>query len=239
MRRAAFGALPPDLYAVPGPWQRLGRPVRHDGESSRLDAVLAAVLDRRQERSRRPREHIAELNERATETDLRLEQLYDAIESGMTDLDDPELKDRAAGLKATRDQAQADSERAQTMLESSGQQAITPRMIPKFARAAREHMRIDGGGYRRDHLRALAQRAEVAHKEVRIMGSKGDLLRTLAAASGVESATPGVPSLVPNWRRERDSNPRYAFTHTRFPSVRLKPLGHPSVPPRSLAGGGK
>src|SRR3978361_523507 len=28
------------------------------------------------------------------------------------------------------------------------------------------------------------------------------------------------------WRRERDSNPRYAFTHTRFPSVRLKPLGH-------------
>ena len=35
------------------------------------------------------------------------------------------------------------------------------------------------------------------------------------------------------WRREWDSNPRYALTHTRFPSVRLKPLGHPS------AGGGK
>ena len=31
-----------------------------------------------------------------------------------------------------------------------------------------------------------------------------------------------------NWRRGRDSNPRYALTHTRFPSVRLKPLGHPS-----------
>ena len=31
-----------------------------------------------------------------------------------------------------------------------------------------------------------------------------------------------------NWRREWDSNPRYALTHTRFPSVRLKPLGHPS-----------
>ncbi len=30
------------------------------------------------------------------------------------------------------------------------------------------------------------------------------------------------------WRKEWDSNPRYAFTHTRFPSVRLKPLGHPS-----------
>src|ERR1051325_7445038 len=29
-----------------------------------------------------------------------------------------------------------------------------------------------------------------------------------------------------SWRRGWDSNPRYAFTYTRFPSVRLKPLGH-------------
>jgi hypothetical protein len=35
------------------------------------------------------------------------------------------------------------------------------------------------------------------------MGSKGDLLRTLAAASGVKSATPGVRSSVLNWRRGR------------------------------------
>src|SRR5205807_3025815 len=28
------------------------------------------------------------------------------------------------------------------------------------------------------------------------------------------------------WRREWDSNPRYGLTYTRFPSVRLKPLGH-------------
>src|SRR3569832_69737 len=33
------------------------------------------------------------------------------------------------------------------------------------------------------------------------------------------------------WRREWDSNPRYGFPHTRFPSVRLKPLGHLSGAP--------
>ena len=33
------------------------------------------------------------------------------------------------------------------------------------------------------------------------------------------------------WRREWDSNPRYGFPHTRFPSVRLKPLGHLSGGP--------
>ncbi len=177
-------------------------------QPERLEEVLAAVLDRRQERSERRREHIAELNKRAAETDLRLKRLYDAIELGVADLGDPALKDRIAGLKATRDQAQADSERAQAMLESSGQQAITPQMVRKFARTARERMRIDGGGYRRDHLRALAQRVEVADKEVRIMGSKGDLLGALAAGVGVAPATPGVRSSVLSWRRGRDSNPR-------------------------------
>ena len=38
-----------------------------------------------------------------------------------------------------------------------------------------------------------------------------------------------------SWRRERDSNPRYAFwTYTRFPVVPLRPLGHLS----GSAGGG-
>ena len=169
------------------------------------------------------------MNKRAAETELRLKRLYDAIESGVADLDDPTLKERIISLKASRDQAQADAERAQAMIESSGQQAITPAMIQRFARTARERMRIDGGGYRRDHLRALAQRVEVADKEVRIMGSKDDLLRTLAAVSGVKSAKIGVRSSVLNWRKRWDSNPRWACTHGGFQDRCLKPLGHPSI----------
>ena len=180
-------------------------------QPERLEEVLAAVLDRRQKRAGRRHQHIAELNKRATETDLRLKRLYDAIESGVADLDDPALKDRIVGLKAIRDQTRADAERASVMLESSSQQAITPQMVRKFARTARERMRIKGGGYRRDHLRALAQRVEVADREVRIMGSKDNLLRTLTAVNGVRMAGV-VPTSVPKWRRERDSNPRYAFT---------------------------
>ena len=80
----------------------------------------------------------------------------------MADLDDPALKERIAGLKAIRDQAQADAERAQAMLESSGQQGDHAADGRTFAATARERMRIEGGGYRRDHLRALAQRVEVA-----------------------------------------------------------------------------
>ena len=95
-------------------------------QPERLEEVLASVLDRRQKRAARRHEHIAELNKRAAETDLRLKRLYDATEACVAAFDDPALKERVASLKAIRDQAQADAERAAALLESSGQQAITP-----------------------------------------------------------------------------------------------------------------
>jgi site-specific DNA recombinase len=67
-------------------------------------------------------------------------------------------------------------------------------------------MRTEGGGYRRDYLRALAQRVEVDAKELRIMGSKSELLRTLIAASSAKTAGFDVPSFVPKWRTRHDSN---------------------------------
>jgi site-specific DNA recombinase len=91
------------------------------------------------------------------------------------------------------------------MLQNSGSQAVTPQTLSKFARAARQRIRLEGGGYRRDHLRALAQRVEVDEGEVRIMGSKTRLFQTLVANGGVNA----VPTQGLNWRRERDSNPRY------------------------------
>ena len=81
-------------------------------DPERLEEILASLLDRRQERVLRRKEHVAELSKRAAETELRLKRLYDAIESGIADLDDPALKDRIAALKAVRDQAQADAGRA-------------------------------------------------------------------------------------------------------------------------------
>jgi NAD(P)-dependent dehydrogenase (short-subunit alcohol dehydrogenase family) len=198
-------------------------------QPERLEEVLASVLDRRQERAERRREHIAELNKRAAETDIRLKRLYDAIETGVADLDDPALKERIAGLKAIRDQSQVDADRAQAMAESVGHQAITPAMVQKFARTARERIRIDGGGYRREHLRALAQRVEVADKEVRIMGSKSDLLRTLAAASGVKPATPGVRSSVPNWRAVHAVNLDGVFLGCRAAVRAMRPAGRGAI----------
>jgi|SRR5438105_15890017 len=104
------------------------------------------------------------------------------------------LKDRIAELKATRDQARLDAERAEDAIDRGGP-TITPQTLKTFARTGRKRMRIDGGGYRRDHLRALAQRVEVDQKELRIMGSKSALLCTLVAPSSAKTAGFGVPSL--------------------------------------------
>ena len=70
------------------------------------------------------------------------------------------LKDRIAELKAVRDQARADAERAEEAIERPGP-TIIPQTLKTFARQARKRMRTENGGYRRDYLRALAQRVEV------------------------------------------------------------------------------
>lgn len=118
---------------------------------------------------------------------MPVSRLYDANENGVADLADPMLKERIGELKAVRDQARIDAERAQETIDRAGP-IMTPHALMTFARAARKCMRTESGGYRRDHLRALAQRIEVDEKEVRIMGSRSAHLRTLVAASSVKSA---------------------------------------------------
>jgi site-specific DNA recombinase len=172
-------------------------------QPQRLKEILSLVLDRREERAERRRGHIADLRKRAAEAEARLKRLYDAIESGFAELTDPMLKDRIAELKATRDQARFDAERAEETLNRSGP-AITPQALKAFAGAARNEDR--GRRLPPRPLRALAQRIEVDAKEVLIMGDKSVLLRTLVVASSVKSAGFAVPSSVPKWRTRHDSN---------------------------------
>ena len=198
-------------------------------DPDRLEKLLGSILGRREGQAERRREHIASLQRQATESESRLKRLYDAIEAGVADLDDPALKERIAGLKVIRDQARADADRAQALLDSPTHNAISPAMIEGFADRARQRIRGSEGGYRRDHLRALAQRVEVADDAIRIIGSKTELLKTLIAGQVRQLAAIGVPRGGLKWRREGDSNPRYGFPYTHFPGVRLQPLGHPSV----------
>ena len=175
-------------------------------DPQRLTVMMDQLLERRQEWNDRRRGHIAELRERVAEAEAKLKRLYEAIENGVINAADPSLKDRIAELSAIRDQAHAGAERAAAALERVGP-AITAESLRRFALSARRKLRNEDGTYRRDHLRAVAQRVEVVSpSEIRILGTKTELLRTLVAAAGVESAAAGVRSFIPKWRARQDSN---------------------------------
>jgi hypothetical protein len=149
----------------------------------KLDHLVAGHLDRRQERAERRREYLADLepanhgNRSAPQPALRRDRIR-RRSAGRRGTERP-----VANLKAIRDQATADAERIRMTLDGSGDRAVTPEMIDALSETTRKSLRIEGGGYRRDHLRTFAQRVEVADDEVRIMGNKSDLLQTLVAAS--------------------------------------------------------
>ncbi|WP_321363866.1 recombinase family protein [uncultured Celeribacter sp.] len=176
-------------------------------DPERIEEVLASLLDRRQEGVERRSQHITELNQRAAEADMRLKRLYDAIESGSLDPTESALGERIAGLTALRDQARTDATRIEAMLASSTHQRLTGDAVRELTIEARRRLRLGKGGYRREHVRAFAQRVEVADEAIYIKGNKNTLLRTLVATKGGKSAATGVPGFVPKWRRDRDSNP--------------------------------
>jgi hypothetical protein len=177
------------------------------------------------------------LRKRAGEADAKIKRLYDGIENGVADRSDAMLKDRITEVKAIHDQASADAERARDAIERTG--PITSRALKKFARQARRRMRTDSGGYRRDHLRALAQRVEVDRNEVRIMGAICSLTaadqyrrRRTPFRTSIRSTDGRLSSLQTTWlnatlQTQRFSprsarRPSPAFNYPQF-SLRLRP----------------
>ena len=215
------GALPPIGYRIVAAEQR-GAKIKKKLEIDPIHADTVRLIyrlalngdgdrGRREEWNERRRGHIAELRKRAAEAEAKLKRLYEAIENGVVDMANPSLRDRIAELTALRDQARADAERATSAVELLGP-AITSGSLRRFALAARRKLRNEDGTYRRDHLRALAQRVEVVDpSEIRILGTKTELLRTLIAAAGVESAAAGVRSFIPKWRATVDEDGHYSF----------------------------
>ncbi|SDR45455.1 Site-specific DNA recombinase [Rhizobiales bacterium GAS113] len=172
-------------------------------EPSRLEEVLGGLLQRRQAHAGREKDRIEELKRQAGDAEAKLTRLYEAIENGLAELDDPNLKGRIAELKRIRDAARADVERAEARNLNGAE--ITPETLVRFARLAREGLRRDDGTFRRSHVQKIVQRAEVGADQIVVRGSALKLFETLVAPGGkcgVETAGIGVRSFVPRWLPE-------------------------------------
>lgn len=174
----------------------------------RLATMMDNIVDRRAEWIERRHRHVADLRKLATEADQRLQRLYLSIEQGIIDPADPSLKQRVMTLKAQRDKAEGDAQRAAKAIDGIAP-ALTPDLLRRFAEATREMFRAADGAYRRDLIRAVAQKVELlSPHEAKICGSRVELLRTLASNNGVESAALALPGFAPEWRALQDSNLR-------------------------------
>jgi len=189
----------------------------------RIVELLSGVLDRRASQADQFRDHIAKLRRQAADADAKLTRLYDAIESGLADTGDENLKTRLKELRMVRDSAKTDADRAEARA-SDRSADLTPEIVKRFAGEAKRRLRTDAGDYRRHHLQALAQRIEVGEDAIRITGTRTHLLRVLAGEGAgpplrgvghsrsaglvVETTANEVRTFVPNWLPEQDSNLR-------------------------------
>ncbi len=190
----------------------------------RIVELLRGVLERRTKQADHYRESIAKLRRQAADADAKLTRLYDAIENGLADTGDENLKTRLKELRTVRDATRADADRAEARAGDRSSE-LSEDSVRHFVGEAKRRMRTEDGGYRRHHLQALAQRIEVGDATIRITGTKSKLLRVLAGrgagppplGAGHSSRRDGlvvgttaneVHSFVPNWLPELDSNQR-------------------------------
>jgi site-specific DNA recombinase len=173
-----------------------------------LTALMDNIIDKRSDWIERRRRHVAELRHRATDAQARIKRLFDAVSAGAIDANDPDLKERIDEFKALKDTATADADRAERAITRLGP-IITPELLERFAEATRKALRNEDGTFRREILRAIAQRVIIySPTELEVSGCKVELFRSLAATNDVEAAALAVPAREPEWRALLDSNQR-------------------------------
>lgn len=196
-----------------------------DGRNVRQETVEAAVCEALAERVLSP-EHVEELIEACVEqaransdveikmraaqkavldAEAGLKRLYDGIASGVLDPTEPLLKEQVDGLKLRKVDAAATLNRYKVLKEA----AFTPPSAEKVARFSQElRKRITEGDIplRKAYIRALVERITMHNDHIEISGRK-DLLAS-AAAKGSITPSGGVPSFVPEWCPEQESNLR-------------------------------
>ena len=169
----------------------------------RVADMLRGLMDRQTKRDEDYGNRLTALRGKLSEAEGRLTRLYQAIENGIADPNDPTLKDRIAAVKTERDIAQAAFDRA--VAEMRPEARITEEKIASFVGTMRDNVLSGDTPFRRAWLRAVIDGVEVDDREIRIHGRR-TVLERLVMGGGATPA--GVPSFVRKWRTRNDSNVR-------------------------------
>lgn len=168
---------------------------------SRVADMLRGLMDRQTKRDSDYADRLTSLRGKLSEVETRLGRLYQAIENGIADTNDPMLKDRVAAVKTERDIAKAAFDRAVSELNPEAR--ITEDKIAAFVETMRGNVLSGDTPFRRAWLRSVIDGVEVDDTEIRIHGRRSVLERLVM---GGGAAPAGVPSFVRKWRTRQDSN---------------------------------
>lgn len=134
--------------------------------------------------------------------DKRLDNLYDAIETG-TMKADQRFVDRIDGLKSALEAQKRKIRTKEQALQSTGF-SITPKSVDVFASAMRERLHGKNPQFRKAYVHHFIQEIVVEKDRATLKGSK---LAIMAAAS-LKDQSKMVPSFEQEWCTGKDSNPR-------------------------------
>ena len=138
---------------------------------SRVKELLTGLLQRRALRQDQIADDINNLKEKLAEAEGGLRRLYDAIEKGLADLEDPTFKEKLDSARTQRDIAQSYLETAQNhrMTET----AITENLIDFFCGILRQKMLEGPIEFRREYCRAVLEKVSVCDNLVRMTDCDG------------------------------------------------------------------
>jgi arylformamidase len=169
--------------------------------TERVTSILSGLARRQAERHDDHRHRVDALRHKHHDADVRLNRLYQAIESGIADPTDETLKDRIATVKAERESAKVALGRA--LSELNPENRVTEDKVASFVEVMKKNVIYGEVAFRRAYLRSVIDRVEVDDTEVRIIG-RNAVLEGLVMGGGASPA--GVPSFVRKWRANDHEN---------------------------------
>ena len=161
----------------------------------RLNALLAALIDRSRNRSNNLALAAQEVQKKLRSTEQRIERLYDALAEGT--VSDTDL------FRRTLARLEQDREEQLTLISSFERRREIPSALlskdnlASFATAASKRLRAEDAALRKGYVRQFVNRIEVGDDEVKIYGSKAALVNGLLNRKS-RKALP-VPRFDPNW----------------------------------------
>lgn len=149
---------------------------------------------------------LVRLRKEADEAGRGLERLYEAVEKGLLPMDDT-LRSRAQKLRAHREEILIEIGKLQDRRQLAVQK-VSPAQVEAFCSALKTHIADPTTGFGKAYLRMLVDEIRLDGDQLTVRGSYGKLAEAIGSQAGKKAGS--VPSFVPDWRPEHESNVRPA-----------------------------